>query len=263
MKKYKTIKITVEHKIATVWLNRSNVHNAFNSEMISEIIDCFKSFNNKQNILLILLRGHGKSFCAGADLNWMRDVSKQSYDENITESKKLYDCFFSIYKCQKPTIAIVHGAAYGGANGLLSACDITYCIDNTTFALSEVKIGIIPATISPFVIKRIGEFYAKELMLTGRRINGKEAESYKLVNKSFENIETLEKYLNEIIEQIKTSGPNAISYCKTLIYDVCNNLSLEDTRNYTAKIIAEIRASKEGQEGMSAFLEKRKPNWVK
>ncbi|OFX33077.1 MAG: hypothetical protein A2X08_11165 [Bacteroidetes bacterium GWA2_32_17] len=263
MKKYNTIEITVEKKITTVWLNRPSVHNAFNSEMIAEITDCFNNINNEQDISIVLLRGKEKSFCAGADLNWMRDVSKQSYDENLKESKKLYDCFFSIYKCPKPTIAIVHGVALGGANGLLSACDITYCIDSTIFAFSEVKIGIVPATISPFVIKRIGEFGAKELMLTGRRINGKEAENYKLVNKSFKSIESLENYVSIIIEQLKTSGPNAITNCKILIYDVCNDLTFSETQKYTAKMIADIRASKEGQEGMAAFLEKRKPNWIK
>jgi len=263
MKIYKTIEITFEQNIATVWLNRPAVHNAFNSEMIAEITDCFNNINNEQDISIVLLRGKEKSFCAGADLNWMRDVSKQSYAQNLKESKKLYDCFFSIYKCQKPTIAIVHGVALGGANGLLTACDITYCIDSTIFAFSEVKIGIVPATISPFVIKRIGEFGAKELMLTGRRINGKEAENYKLVNKSFESIEALENYMSTIIKQLKTSGPNAITNCKDLIFNVCNVLNLNETLEYTAKMIADIRASAEGQEGMSAFLEKRKPNWIK
>ncbi len=263
MKKYKTIEIVFKQTVATVWLNRPNVHNAFNSEMIAEITDCFLNINNEKNIIAVLLRGRDKSFCAGADLNWMRDVAKQSYDDNLLESKKLYQCFYSIYTCKKPTIAIVHGVALGGANGLLSACDMAYCVNNATFALSEVKIGIVPATISPFVIKRIGEFGAKELMMTGRRINGNEAENYKLVNKTFESIELLNNYVITIIEQLKTSGPNAIANCKKLIFDVCNVLTLNETLEYTAKMIADLRASTEGQEGMSAFLEKRKPNWVK
>ncbi len=262
MKTYKTLEITVDENVATVWLNRPAVHNAFNSEMIAEITDCFININNEKNICVVLLRGREKSFCAGADLNWMRDVAKQSYEDNLIESKKLYQCFYSIYTCKKPTIAIVHGVALGGANGLLSTCDMAYCVDNATFALSEVKIGIVPATISPFVIKRIGEFGAKELMLTGRRINGKEAENYKLVNKSFESIEILENYVSTIIKQLKTSGPHAIANCKKLIFDVCNALTLNETLEYTAKMIADLRASSEGQEGMSAFLEKRKPNWI-
>jgi methylglutaconyl-CoA hydratase len=133
-------------------------------------------------IRIIILTGKGKSFCAGADLNWMRDVAKYSYEENFKESLQLSQCFYDIYTSAKPTIAVVHGAAIGGANGILAACDFAYCDDETTFSLSEVKIGIIPACISPYVTKRVGEYGSKELMLTGKRFKGKEAEKHKLVN---------------------------------------------------------------------------------
>ncbi|HPS62296.1 MAG TPA: enoyl-CoA hydratase-related protein, partial [Bacteroidales bacterium] len=165
------------------------------------------------------------------------------------------------YNCPKPTIAAVHGVALGGANGLLAACDLAYCTDDAVFSLSEVKIGIVPACISPYVIKRVGEYGAKELMLTGRRISGREAEHFRLVNRSVPAGE-LEATLDAVVALLHTSGPRAMSHCKTLIHDVANRLTLEEAYDYTARMIADIRASDEGQEGMNAFLEKRKPNWI-
>jgi methylglutaconyl-CoA hydratase len=228
--------------------------------MISELIKAFNEVSALDDVRVVVLRGHGKSFCAGADLNWMRGVAQYSYEQNYQESLQLSDCFFTIYNCPKPTIAVVHGAAIGGANGLLSACDMAICDDETVFSLSEVKIGIVPACISPYVIKRVGEYGAKELMLTGKRIKGKEAEHFRLVNKSLPDIE-LDAYLDELISLLKSSGPKAMTQCKTLIDQVSNKITLTEALSYTAQMIAEIRASEEGQEGMAAFLEKRKPKW--
>lgn len=261
MANYKTITCESSKQVITVWLNRPDVHNAFNEMMISELIDCFESISDDEAVRVVLLRGKGKSFCAGADLNWMKDVTEYGYDENIRESLRLSQCFHSIYTCNKPTVAVVHGAAIGGANGLLAACDMAFCEENTTFSLSEVKIGVIPACISPYIVKRVGEFGARELMLTGRRIKGNEAEEIRLVNKSLPGPE-LEKQVSSVIDLLLTSGPVAMSQCKKLIFDVSNTLSLEEALEYTARMIAEIRASEEGQEGMRAFLEKRPPGWV-
>lgn len=258
---YTTISIEHKGKIATIFLNRPDIRNAFNEVMIRELIDAFKCLSERNDTNVIVLRGRGKAFCAGADLNWMRDVANYSYEQNLKESLQLSECFDTIYNCKVPTIALVHGAAIGGANGLLSACDIAICDDETVFSLSEVKIGIVPACISPFVIKRVGEFAAKELMLTGRRINGKEAEWFRLVNKSLPSRD-LEDYLDKIVQQLLTSGPKAVTHCKVLIDQVTNKITLTEALTYTAKMIAEIRSSEEGQEGMAAFLEKRKPNWV-
>lgn len=258
---YNTLEIEYTGKTATIWLNRPDIRNAFNEVMISELIIAFKEAYSQNNIRIIILRGKGKSFCAGADLNWMRDVASYSYDQNLKESLQLSECFNTIYNCPVPTIAVIHGAAIGGANGLLSACDIAICDDETVFSLSEVKIGIVPACISPFVIKRVGEYGAKELMLTGRRINGKEAEWFRLVNKSLPS-EELEGYLEQMKAMLLSSGPKAVSQCKVLIDQVCNKITHEESLTYTAEMIAEIRSSAEGQEGMAAFLEKRKPGWV-
>ncbi|MFH1119353.1 MAG: enoyl-CoA hydratase/isomerase family protein [Bacteroidota bacterium] len=258
---FNTLEIQITNQVATIWLNRPEIRNAFNEVMIGELIKAFHEVSSLDDVRVIVLRGRGKSFCAGADLNWMRDVATYSYEQNYKESLQLSDCFYTIYNCPKPTIAVVHGAAIGGANGLLSACDMAVCDDETVFSLSEVKIGIVPACISPYVIKRVGEYGARELMLTGRRINGKEAEHFRLVNKSLPTAE-LDAYLSNLIALLMSSGPKAMTQCKTLIDQVSNKITLEEALVYTARMIAEIRASEEGQEGMAAFLEKRKPRWA-
>jgi methylglutaconyl-CoA hydratase len=262
MEGYKTIRVGIEDEVATISLNRPEIRNAFNEVMISEITSAFLEIEKENEVRAIILKGEGKSFCAGADLNWMRGVANYSFEQNYEESFRLSQCFYSIYTSTKPTIAVVHGAAIGGANGLLAACDIALCDSETVFSLSEVKIGIVPACISPYVIKRVGEYGARELMLTGRRINGTEAEKYRLVNKSLPSAELMTS-LNEMVSLLKSSGPKAITQCKKLIDEVSNNINLDEALSYTAHMIADIRASAEGQEGMAAFLEKRKPRWVK
>ncbi len=261
MQLFETIQLEKLNQISTIWLNRPHIHNAFNEVMIQEILDAFNFLSDDPETKVIILRGKGKSFCAGADLNWMKDVAKYSYEQNYAESLNLSKCFFAIYTCKKPTIAIVHGAAIGGANGLLAACDFAYAQEDTVFSLSEVKIGIIPACISPYVSKRVGEFPAKELMLTGKRFDGKLAAEFRLINHYFKN-DPENECVNPVLEQLITSGPQAIAHCKNLLFELSNNWTMDDAIEKTAKMIAEIRASEEGQEGMAAFLEKRKPSWV-
>jgi methylglutaconyl-CoA hydratase len=261
MTSFSTIEFQKQEDLGIIWLNRPEIHNAFNEVMIQEVIDCVEAANRMDDIRIVILRGRGKSFCAGADLNWMRGVAQYTFEQNFKESLNLSKCFFTIYTCKKPTIAVVHGAAIGGANGLLAACDIAIADDNTTFSLSEVKIGVVPACISPYVTKRVGEYGSRELMLTGQRIKGKEAEHFRLVNKSLP-AEELEGYLQSLIDLLRTSGPRAMTHCKNLIFNISNKESLEQALESTARMIAEIRASEEGQEGMAAFLEKRKPNWI-
>ena len=262
MQTYNTIETVIADGVLTIRLNRPEKHNAFNEVMLQELTDIFTRVQEMKEVFCIVLRGNGKSFCAGVDLNWMKDVAKNSYEKNYQESLYLADCFYTIYTCPKPTIAVAHGSVLGGANGLLSACDMAYCSDDAVFSLSEVKIGIVPACISPYVIKRVGEYGARELMITGRRISGKEAETFRLVNRSLPAAE-VEAAVDAVIAQLRSSGPAAMSHCKTLIDKVSNTLTLKEAIEYTARMIAEIRASDEGQEGMNAFLEKRKPKWVK
>lgn len=259
---FNTIDIAADGDIITCILNRPHIRNAFNEEMIRELKEFYTALSEEKKYRLVVLRGVGKSFCAGADLEWMRSVVNYSYEQNYAESLQLSECLYAIYSCKIPTAAIVHGAAIGGANGLLAACDIVYAEENTVFSLSEVKIGIIPACISPYILKRVGEFPTRELMISGRRFRGPEAEKLGLINKSL-SAAGMEDALDDLMKMIRSSGPNAVLMCKELIDSVTNQLPLKDALAYTAKMIAEIRRSEEGQEGMAAFLEKRKPGWVK
>ena len=258
MKEHSTIIVEKTENIITIWLNRPEVHNAMNELMIEELTDIFTSTTDEE-IRAVLLRGKGKSFCAGADLNYMKEIASFGIADNKADSMKLANLFNSIYSYPIPTIALVHGAAFGGANGLLAACDIVVAEENTTFAFTEVKLGIAPATISPFVIKRIGEFGAKELMITGKRFKGPEALKWKLVNNSLPE-EELEKKLQQLIEEIKRNGPKAVRATKKLIHSIIDS-DIDELIEYTGDLIAELRASDEGQEGMAAFLEKRKSKW--
>lgn len=261
MKRYETIEFKQQDDLGLICLNRPEKHNAFNDVMISELTNCFEEVGKIESIRVLVLRGNGKSFCAGADLNYMKAIAQFGYEENFKDSKNLARLFETIYACPKPTLAVVHGAAFGGANGLLSACDLVIAEDDTTFAFSEVKIGITPATIGPYVLRRIGEFGGKELMMTGRVFNAGEAKKFGLVNRSVAK-DKLEAVTDEYIRQFKTAAPKAVQATKALINQLINNQS-ENQMEYTADLIARLRADDEGQEGMAAFLEKRKPGWVK
>ena len=258
---YKHITTEIDNGVGTLWLNRSQVHNAFNEDMILEIIDQLEALALDPACLVLIIRGKGPSFCAGADLNWMKAALHYTYEKNLDESLNLSKCFYLIYTFPKPTIAIVHGAAIGGANGLISACDFVLAQADAVFSLSEVKIGIIPACISPYVIKRIGEFPSRALMLSGKRFKGNYAEKIGLANFSGDDHE-VEAELKELLGQLLTSGPHAMAQCKQLVNNVANHWTLEEAFTNTAKMIARIRGSEEGQEGMNAFLQKRKPKWI-
>ncbi len=260
MKPYQTIVYEEKDRIGFLNLNRPDIRNAFNDLMIAEITDCI-NYSQHSEIVALVLRGNGKTFCAGADLNWMKQTITYSEEKNYQDNLNLAHCFQAIYNCRKPTLALVHGAAMGGANGLLAATDMAYCLNDTKFAFSEVKIGIVPATIGPYILKRIGEFNAKELMLTGKSMNGKDAERIGLVNKSFDTASEMNTYFEDLIQHLKNNGPEAVIHCKELIDRITNQLQPEAVIPYTAKLIAQVRASAEGQEGMNAFLEKRKPKW--
>ncbi len=262
MKPYKTIQVSKQKGITEVILNRPEVHNAMNELMIHELTDAFRNITSANKLpRLVVLRGNGKSFCAGADLNYMKGIADFGFEENVEDGKRLATLFRTIYECSVPTMAVVHGSAFGGANGLLAACDMVIAAENTRFAFSEVKLGISPSTISPFVIKRIGEFGARELMLTGKRFDGKEAEKWHLINCTVPP-EQLEEKAHELMNEILTAAPKAVLETKKLITQIVQNQNLNKNIEFTAQLIARLRAANEGQEGMSAFLEKRKPNWI-
>lgn len=260
-KDYKTILFEPKDEIVRISLNRPEVHNAFNATMISELDDAFESAKADKSIRLAVLTGIGKSFCAGADIHWMREIIHYSFEQNLEESLHLAELLHKIYTLPKPTLAMVNGTAIGGGTGFISACDIAIASSEAKFGLSEVKIGLVPAAISPYVIRKIGESKAREYFLTGKRISAPKACEIGLVNEVVPPGE-LEGKVEEIVSLLLTSGPEALASCKELIEKV-PQMSFEEAKEFTARMIAHLRISKEGQEGMTAFLEKKKPSWTK
>ncbi len=260
MQKYSTILFDIEDRIANITLNRPEVHNAFNNDLINDLYDVFENLKQDDDIRVIVITGNGKSFCAGADLNWMKSVINYSYEQNYKESLKLAKLMYLIFTHPKPIIAKINGTAIGGGVGLMSVCDILIASENAKFGLSEVKLGLVPAAISPFVMSRIGESWARELFVTGERITAKRAEEINLINKVVPPSE-LDNAVNEKVDLILKNGPDAIKMVKEMIFQV-TQVKFPEIQEYTAKLIANLRLSEEGQEGMNAFLEKRKPKWV-
>ena len=250
--------------VTTITLNRPDKHNALNPAMIAELTQCFEDAAQDQKTRVIVLKGNGKSFCAGADLHYMKEIAAFGLKENIADGLKLATLFDTIYNCPKPVLACVHGSVVGGANGLTAACDIVLAEESTVFAFSEVKLGITPATIAPYVIRRCGEAAARHLMLTGRYFSAKEGLRLHLVtataSASDENFVNL---CDDYVNMLSNNAPGALEACKKLISDIAlSNASTTSLMNYTAQSIAERRASAEGQEGIQAFFDKRKPSWT-
>ena len=260
-KRYQTILFLRQDKVVRISLNRPEVHNAFNSTMIRELANAFKEAQEDESVRVVVLTGQGESFCAGADLNWMKEIIRYSFEQNLKESTELAELMHQIYILPKPTLARINGATIGGGNGLFSACDLAIASERAKFGLSEVKIGLVPAAISPYVMRRIGESAARELFLTGERFDARRALEIGLVNKVVP-YEELDKKVEEVVRVLLSSGPEAIASCKELLHKV-PAMTDEQAKAYTAEMIARLRISQEGQEGMAAFLEKRKPKWVK
>ena len=260
---FKTIKVQLGESMAWINLDRPEVRNALNAELIRELTEVFDWLNSREDIRVIILKGNGKAFCAGADLAYMKDMAGFSYNQNIADAEKLSKLFQTIYYCDKAVIVDVHGACIGGANGIIAAADIVIAERETKFAFSEVRLGITPATISPFVVAKIGNTAAKELMLTGRRFTADEAKTFGLVNvvvDEAEMVDTERQYIDHFLQ----ASPDAIAECKNLLRMVTGT---DDRYSHifmqTSVAIANQRISKAGQEVMTAFFEKRKPEWNK
>ena len=256
-----TIKIQLGESMAWINLDRPEVRNALNAELIRELTEVFDWLNSRDDIRVIILKGNGPAFCAGADLAYMKEMASFSYNQNIADAEKLSKLFQTIYYCDKAVIVDVHGACIGGANGIIAAADIVIAEKDTKFAFTEVRLGLTPATISPFVVGKIGNTAAKELMLTGRRFTAEEAKTFGLVNvvvDEAELIDTERQYIDHFLQ----ASPDAIAECKNLLRMVTGT---DDRYNpvfmQTSVAIANQRISKAGQEGMKAFFEKRKPEW--
>jgi methylglutaconyl-CoA hydratase len=245
--------------VLTVALNRPEVHNAFNDELIAEAVELFTGIT-PDRARVVVLRGNGPSFCAGADLHWMSRMLAYTREENIRDSSQLARMYALINECPLPVIGRIHGAAIGGGVGLVSVCDVALAAAGTKFALAEVKLGIMPAVISPYVIAKIGQSHARALFLTGERFDAEQALRIGLVHRVAADDAALDAALAATIAQIKSSGPEAVVECKRLIAYVAEN-EVADAIPYTIEAIADRRVSAEGQAGMSAFLKKEKPPW--
>jgi methylglutaconyl-CoA hydratase len=258
---FETIKIQLGESVAWVNLDRPEVRNALNPELIRELTEAFRWLDSRDDIRVIVLKGNGPAFCAGADLAYMKAMASFSRGQNMADAERLSKLFQAIHFCNKAVITVVHGACIGGANGIVAASDIVIAATDTRFAFSEVRLGITPATISPFVVQKIGPTAAKELMLTGRRFTAQEAKDFRLVNVVVAEdalIDTERQY----IEHFMHASPDAVAECKKLLRLVEGaDDPYDPVFTHTSAIIADQRASQAGQEGMAAFFEKRKPRW--
>ena len=245
-----------------IYLNRPEVHNAVDLLMINELNSVLNELNEDSSIHALVIRGKGKSFSSGADLNYMKSLVEYSKSDNLEEAGRLAMLFDNIFNFPVPVISVAHGNVFGGANGIIAASDMAISSDEARYSFSEVKLGLIPATVSPYIIKKIGESRAAELMFTGRAFSGSDAARFGLVNKSVKEDE-LDSALQSILKEMSTSGPVALSKTKLLIRAVGGKEIDSEIRRFTSRVIADIRISPEAQEGMKAFLEKRKPRWSK
>ncbi|HEY2861562.1 MAG TPA: enoyl-CoA hydratase/isomerase family protein [Terracidiphilus sp.] len=256
-----TIETELRGAAAWIWLNRPEAHNALNEELRYELTVAVRAARKDEQVRVIVLSGRGKSFCAGADIESMKRQGEASYDENLTDARQLAEMFHAIASSPKPTVARVNGVAIGGGLGLVSACDIAVASAEAKFAASEVRLGLIPATIGPYVVRAIGARWARRLFQTAERITAEQAEKIGLIHESVE-ADALDARMESIMADLLAGGPQALTAAKELIDSVAKRPITPELIEATAERIAMIRAQDEAREGLSAFLEKRKPGWV-
>jgi methylglutaconyl-CoA hydratase len=258
---FQAIDITMHAYVATVTLNRPDVRNAFNSATIAELALAFDELGRDEDIRAIVLAANGPAFCAGADLNWMKEMAGYSDSENLADATRLADMLRTIYLCPKPVVAKIQGDCYAGGMGLAAACDIVVASDAAHFCLSEVKLGLIPATIAPYVIKAMGEQAARRYVLTAERITANEAHRIGFVHE-LAPPDALDAAVATIVKALVSNSPHAVRQAKVLVRDIAGKIIDQALVADTAGRIAAIRSSLEGREGVASFLEKRKPSWL-
>jgi methylglutaconyl-CoA hydratase len=259
--KRERVELDVDAGVARVWLSRPDVRNAFDQQMVTELRRVLDELALSDTVRVVVLGGRGKVFCAGADLEWMKAVANLGPEENAREARALADLFFALDSLPKPVVARVHGAALGGGTGLVATSDLALAAAGTRFGFTEVRLGLIPAVISPYAVRKIGESAARELFLTGERFDAMKAREIGLVRAVVPEDE-LDEALEERVGQLLQAGPRALAEAKALIRAVSEQ-GLDEVRPHTVERLAALRASPEGQEGLKAFLEKRKPDWVR
>jgi len=253
--------LAVNDRIARIKLTRPEVRNAFNDEVIQQLKTAFESVGANSDVRAVVLAAEGPAFCAGADLNWMRRMADYTRDENIADAGQLAAMLKAIYECPKPTIAAVQGDVFAGGMGLVAACDMAVSVRAATYCLSEVKLGLIPATISPYVIRAMGARAAHRYFLTAERFSAEEAHRIGFVHELVD-ADALEAKVNELAQALVSASPAAVRACKKLVQDVALREIDAALIEATVEGIADIRASEEGREGVASFLQKRKPSWL-
>lgn len=247
--------------IARVTLNRPDVRNAFNEGLIAELTAAFTTLGQRPDLRAIVLAAEGKAFCAGADLNWMKAMAGYSWEENHADATRLADMLWAIYSCPLPVIARVQGDVYAGGVGLVACADVVVAVDTAGFCLSEAKLGLLPATIGPYVVKALGEQASRRYFITAERFSAAEAHRLGLVHEVVA-ADALDAKVSEITTALTANGPAAVRACKQLVKDVASREITPALRDDTARRIADIRASAEGREGVQSFLNKAKPSWL-
>jgi methylglutaconyl-CoA hydratase len=256
---YKHLRRTEEGPVATVTLARPEAHNALNAELVEELTRCFEELAEDQETRVVVLAGAGRSFCAGADIGYMRETAGLSYEENLEDARRLAMMFWTIDECPKPVVAKVQGVAMGGGAGLLAVADVVVADSDARFAFSEIRLGIAPATISPFVVRKIGVSHARSLFVTGERFGGERAREMGLVHRVVSK-DGLDEAVEEKVGDLLEGGPVAQATLKGLLRRLETTEPME-APGLTARVISELRTGEEGQEGLAAFLEKREPRW--
>ena len=250
---------TDEDQVATVVLSRPDSHNALNAALIEELTRCFEEISDDDGVRVVVLAGEGRSFCAGADIGYMRETATFSYEENLEDARRLAMMYWTIDECPKPLVAKVQGAAMGGGAGLVAVADVVVTDTEAWFAFSEVRLGIAPASISPFVVRKIGPSHARSLFVTGERFDAERAHEIGLVHRVVSR-EGLDAAVEQKVGELLQGGPVAQATIKALLRRLETTEPME-APGLTARVISELRTGEEGQEGLAAFLEKREPGW--
>jgi methylglutaconyl-CoA hydratase len=247
--------------VAHVWLNRPEVRNAFNEEVISALRATFAALSLDDDLRVIVLGAHGKAFCAGADLNWMKAMAGYNWEENRADAQQLADMLWTLDQCPVPVVGRLQGDCYAGGMGLAAICDVLVAVEGATFCLSEARLGLLPATISPYVIRAMGAQASRRYMVTAERFSAAQAHAMGMVHEVVAP-EELDAKIEDLVRTLVANGPKAARECKRLVQDVSGAPINEVLRAETARRIADIRASDEGREGVQSFLNKRSPTWL-
>jgi len=259
---YANIQTEVRAGVGTVKLNRADRHNAFDAATIAELTAAFTAFADDPAVRIVVLASTGKSFCAGADLNWMKAAAAQGYDDNLQDARNLAGMLHRLAALPKPTVARVQGPAYGGGVGLVAACDIAIACADARFALSEVRLGLIPSTIGPHVVAAIGARHAKRYMLSAESFGAADAQAMGLIHEVVADVVALDAAVTRLAAALLQNGPEALAACKELVADIARQPLSPELIEDTARRIATTRAGAEAREGIAAFLERRKPGWI-